>query len=83
MMHNGFLPAIDITQFAAKINKHPIRQRRPSCALHMEAGHALADPATLTSHPRSSTHPSAAPTAAPDRATPTYGAAGFSAKGTA
>ena len=56
----------------------PICQRRSSCALHMEAGHALADPATTTSlTPRSSTHPSAAPTAAPDRATPTYGAAGF------
>jgi len=77
---------------------HPIQQRRssravtteagrdvsePARAVTTEAGRDVAEPATLTSHPRSSTHPSAAPTAAPYQATPTYGAAGFSAKGTA
>ena len=62
---------------------HPICQRRPSCALHMEAGHAPADPATLTSQPRLTPHLCAATTAAPYRATPTNGAAGFSENGTA
>jgi len=63
---------------------HPIQQRRSSRAVTTEAGRDVAEPATTTSlTPRSSTHPSAAPTAAPYRATPTYGAAGFSAKGTA
>ena len=56
---------------------HPIQQRRSSRAVTTEAGRDVAEPATLTSHPRSSTHPSAAPTAAPYRATPTNGAAGF------
>ena len=55
----------------------PIQQRRSSRAVTTEAGRDVAEPATLTSHPRSSTHPSAAPTAAPYRATLTYGAAGF------
>jgi len=62
----------------------PIRQRTPKRSFRTEAGRDVADPADTTSlTPRSSTHPSAAPTAAPYRATPTYGAAGFSAKGTA
>ena len=54
-----------------------ISQRRSSCALYTEAGRALADPAAFTSQPRSTALLGAAPTAAPYRATPANGAAGF------
>jgi len=76
MMRDGFLPILDLAQFAAKINNH---QPRVSSLLTLEAGRGAVDPATFTAPPyRGFTNPAAAPCAAPYRATPANGAAHFS-----
>lgn len=76
MMRDGFLPILNLAQFAAKINNH---QPGASSLCISEAGRAAVDPATFTDPPcRAFKTPGAAPCAAPYRATPTNGAAHFS-----
>lgn len=76
MMRNGFLPILDLAQFAAKDKHH---QPEASSLCVSEAGRAAVDPATFTAPPyRAFKTPDAAPCAAPYRATPTNGAAHFS-----
>ena len=76
MMRDGFLPILDLAQFAAKINNH---QPGASSLCISEAGRAAVDPATFTAPPyRVFNNPDAAPCAALYRATPMNGAAHFS-----
>jgi len=76
MMRDGFLPTLDIAQFAAKINNH---QQGASSLCIPEAGRAADVPATFTAPPyRVIKTPDAAPCAALYRATPANGAAHFS-----